>query len=150
MQVLVDTNVIARSVQPAQPAHTTAMLALQRLRERPIELCIATQSMFELYVVATRPVANNGLGLQTREVLREIERLENIFTIIPESSSTYPRWLKLMNENEISGKSAHDGRLVATMLTNNIETILTFNVNDFSRYKQITLFNPESLVAERR
>jgi len=55
-----------------------------------------------------------------------------------------------MNENEISGKSAHDGRLVATMLTNNIETILTFNVNDFSRYKQITVFNPESLVAERR
>ncbi len=149
MRALVDTNVIARSVQPKHPAYASAMLGMERLRDLDIELCIATQSLFELYVVATRPESSNGLGIASREVLREIQRLEGIFTVIPESPLTYPCWVKLMNTTSVIGKSAHDGRLVATMLTNNIPMILTFNVNDFTRYALITVRTPEDVLTGR-
>ena len=45
----------------------------------------------------------------------------------------------------VSGKKAHDARLVATMTVNGITHILTFNADDFTRYAGITVLHPAKL-----
>jgi predicted nucleic acid-binding protein len=45
----------------------------------------------------------------------------------------------------VSGKKAHDARLVAAMTVNGITHILTFNADDFTRYTGITVLHPSKL-----
>lgn len=149
MKALVDTNVIARMVQTKHPAHQAAITGIQRLHDMKCKLYLATQSLFELYVVATRPQANNGLGIAPATALLEIQRLESLFSVIPETSQTYPQWFNLMSRYNVVGKAAHDGRLVATMISNEIRLMITFNTSDFLRYTEITVHTPEDILADR-
>jgi predicted nucleic acid-binding protein len=42
----------------------------------------------------------------------------------------------------ISGKNAHDARLVAVMNVNRVDKILTFDVGDFTRFRGIQVLDP--------
>ena len=63
MRVLVDTNVILRFTQNVNPGHAVARSALTQLSTSGHELCLVPQSIYEYWVVATRPVAVNGFGM---------------------------------------------------------------------------------------
>jgi predicted nucleic acid-binding protein len=41
----------------------------------------------------------------------------------------------------VSGKNAHDARLVAAMVVHGIDSILTFNAQDFVRYREIRVLD---------
>jgi hypothetical protein len=47
------------------------------------DLHIVPQNLVELWVVATRPVAQNGLGLSTAEAAAELMRLKSMFLLLP-------------------------------------------------------------------
>jgi predicted nucleic acid-binding protein len=52
-----------------------------------------------------------------------------------------------VKQHAVSGKSAHDARIVAAMIVHGIERLVTFNVRDFKRYEGIiiiTLAEPKS------
>jgi predicted nucleic acid-binding protein len=62
MRILIDTNVLAR-IAHKNHAHTPiAHAALRRLWSDGHELRIVPQVLYEYWSVATRPVAENGLG----------------------------------------------------------------------------------------
>jgi hypothetical protein len=44
----------------------------------------------------------------------------------------------------ISGKNAHDARLVAAMIVHGVSSILTFNAKDFTRYAEIVVVDPRT------
>ena len=46
----------------------------------------------------------------------------------------------------ISGKRAHDARLVAAMQRHGLPEIVTFNKSDFSGFSKITVFAPHEVV----
>jgi predicted nucleic acid-binding protein len=46
----------------------------------------------------------------------------------------------------VKGKNAHDARLVAAMVRHGLTHILTFNAQDFSRYRGITIMTPGALL----
>ena len=48
-----------------------------------------------------------------------------------DSPAVINAWQKLLYNYEISGKRSHDARLVATMLTHELDFILTFDIEDF-------------------
>jgi predicted nucleic acid-binding protein len=81
--------------------------------------------------VVTRPVAYNGLGLTTVAALAELERLKNIFLLLPETPAIFPAWDALVGRYQVSGKPTHDARLVAVMQVHGLTSILTFNPSDF-------------------
>jgi predicted nucleic acid-binding protein len=62
MPILIDTNILLRSVQPSHPMHAVAVRALETLLAGDEPLCIAIQNVAEFWNAATRPVAYNGLG----------------------------------------------------------------------------------------
>jgi predicted nucleic acid-binding protein len=61
--ILVDTNIPLRIAQAGHPHRQAALDALQRLTLRDQEhFAIAPQSLYEMYVVLTRPASVNGIA----------------------------------------------------------------------------------------
>ena len=118
------------------------MRAFEILPRRGRELHIVPQNLTELWVVATRPASQNGLGLSTAEAAIELMRLKSMFPVLPDPPGIYPVWESLVIQYRVAGKPAHDARLVAAMLVHGLTTILTFDRTGFSRYAGIEVLNP--------
>ena len=140
--MLIDTSTLLRTLQPSHPQRETVRVAIKALTARGRELHIVPQNLFELWVVATRPVAQNGLGLSITEATSELMRLKSMFPLLPDTPTIYPVWENLVIQYQVSGKPAHDARLVAAMLVHGLTTILTFDKTGFSRYDGIEVVQP--------
>lgn len=133
MAYLIDTNVLLRLAVPSDPRHLSARRAVEALEEEG--LYAAGQNFVEFWNVATRPVENNGFGQTIPEADRVLNDLEQAFSRLPEPAEIYDRWRDLVVRFGVSGVKVHDARLVALMLANDIDRILTFNAADFRRYE---------------
>jgi predicted nucleic acid-binding protein len=142
---LVDTNVLLRAAQRESPEHGIATGAIASLEARGEMLCLATQVLVEFWVVATRPVEVNGLGWPTDLVKLEIEWLLSHFPLLQGQTDTITHWLRLVAAHDIKGKRAHDVKLVALMLANDVTHLLTFNIDDFKALPDITLVHPTAV-----
>lgn len=142
MSYLIDTNVLVRLAQPKNPYQREARLALTTLRRQPEFLGIIPQNLIEFWAVATRPASANGLDLTVEESAKQIAKLKAIFTLLPDVSDIFAEWEQLVLHHQVSGKQAHDARLVAAMKAHNLTHLLTFNTGDFMRYNEITVVNP--------
>jgi predicted nucleic acid-binding protein len=140
MAVLLDTNILLRLAQPQHLGAHAAARALRSLRASNEALHIAQQNLVEFWAVATRPIAANGLGLTTEQAASEIDALKRLFVLLSEIP-IHDAWERLVLNYRVSGKSAHDARLVAAMVVHGVESILTFNAQDFLRYGEIRVLD---------
>jgi len=146
--ILVDTNILLRSVQTHHPHYAVVENALSVLRTNNETLNVTIQNLIEFWAVATRPVeAENGLGMTIETVTEEVAVLKDLFPLLPEPSSLFEEWERLVTTHRVSGKNTHDARLVAAMKVNGIRKILTFNVRDFTRYRDLEPIHPQTLVS---
>jgi hypothetical protein len=83
--VLIDTSTLLRTIQVRHPQYETVARAFETLPRRGRDLHIVPQNLVELWVVATRPVAQNGLGLSTTEAAAELMRLKSMFPQLPDT-----------------------------------------------------------------
>jgi predicted nucleic acid-binding protein len=81
--ILTDSNILVGSVFPQDPQYATAVRALTGLRLRKETLCIAPQNLVEFWAVATRPRADNGLGMDIVTATREVSELPELFFFSP-------------------------------------------------------------------
>ena len=100
------------------------------------------QNLYEFWVVATRPVENNGLALTPSQADRITSRIAKVCLLLRDPSELYDEWRRIVLANHVSGKIAHDARLVAAMRLHSIQQILTFNIQDFARYPGIQAIHP--------
>jgi len=147
MNVLIDTNVLGRMAEPAHPQHRLAITSTDALDHRGDRLCIVPQVLYEFWVVATRPTADNGLGLSVAEATAELARLKTLFLFLFDSAAIYPEWERLVTGHQVTGKSGHDARLVAAMAVHGLTHLLTFNTAHFARYHGIAVLDPAALAA---
>ena len=140
MKVLVDTNILLRSVQKSHPACRVARQALVSPYRGEHSLCLTSQNVAEFWNVCTRPIDVNGLGLSIEGTDRYTNQLEKFFTILPDSSQVFQTWRRLVVDYSVIGDKVHDARLVAVMKTYDIPQIVTFNVSDFTRFSGIPNF----------
>jgi predicted nucleic acid-binding protein len=145
MSVLLDTNILARLAQPMHPMHATAQTAVAALQRSGEALHIVPQNLYELWVVATRPLTLNGLGLDAGQASAELARLQVLFPLLPDAPTVFTTWQHLVTTHNVLGKNAHDARLVAAMLVHGVTHLLTFNVTDFSRFPGITVLDPAAV-----
>ena len=145
MSYLVDTNLLLRLAQPKNPHQREAVRSLRALRRQKESLAIIPQNLIEFWAVATRPPANNGLGLTVDETAKLIAKLKSLFTVLPDTSDIFPEWERVVLQYQVAGKQAHDARFVAAMTVHNLTHLLTFNTDDFKRYSEITVVDPASV-----
>ena len=144
MRVLIDTNVLTRSVQPSHSMHAQAVNAVIELKIRGNDLCVCPQNLVEFWAVATRPESANGLGMSTSEAEIELSKIKSLFLLLEDNASIHAAWERIVIKYHVSGKNSHDARLVAAMKTHGLTQVLTFDGNDFKRYSDITVLSPRA------
>jgi len=142
-----DANVLLRIVEINSKHHGVALAAVAELISQGFALHTVPQCFYEFWVVATRPKANNGLGLSTADAAREMATLLDPFPVIDDTPDLFAEWRALVVAHDCKGKVAHDARIVAAMNTHRIQHLLTFNVADFARFPGIVVLDPHAVAA---
>ena len=145
MIYLVDTNVLLRSIQQADPMHADAKRAAATLTRQDQQLSIVAQNLIEFWAVATRPAVNNGLALSIDETTRHVATFQRVFTLLADTPDIFLEWERLVEQHRVIGRRVHDARLVAAMKVHNVTHLITFNTDDFKRYDGITIVDPKDV-----
>src|SRR5690349_10962617 len=146
MEVLIDTGVLLRLAERADPQHAAVRHAVRAIRARGDILVAAPQNVAEVWNVCTRPAsARGGFGLTVKETDRRVRLIERLVRILPDSADTYSNWRRLVLAHAVQGVQVHDARLVAWMLAHGVTCLLPLNPGDFDRYSGITILAPADL-----
>ena len=147
MLYLVDTGILLRALNRDDPDYASFRQALLHLRRNGHQLAVTFQNIAEFWNVSTRPATSRGgFGQSLEATDRRVRVIERLYSILPETNSTYATWRRLVFEHKVQGAKVHDARLVALMLSNSATHILTLNVTDFARYKGIVAQTPASVL----
>jgi predicted nucleic acid-binding protein len=145
---LVDTNVLLRLVQPDSPEYGAIRQCADYLWAQGAELFYASQNLAEFWNVCTRPAERNGFGFSIEETDELASLIESRLTLAPDSEATYREWRRIVVAERVSGVQVHDARLVATMHVHEIGNLVTLNVEDFRRYRNIIAASPAEVIAQ--
>ncbi|HVS73314.1 MAG TPA: PIN domain-containing protein [Phycisphaerae bacterium] len=145
--ILVDTNILLRSSTLKSLNAPVIVQATARLLAAGEQLVVAPQSYYEMWVVLTRPLAQNGYELDAVGARGEVDRSRASFGLLTEPVDILQTWLELITKHAVKGKAAHDARLVALMICYGVNRILTTNTSDFSRYSEVRAISADDVLA---
>jgi predicted nucleic acid-binding protein len=145
-RAFLDTNVLIYADQRRNKNHRAARLLRDRGQRGEVALCISPQVLSEFYAFMTR---TDGRGLEkplppseAAEEVRKYLESEHIRMIYP-IPGTWPLILEsLLKQRPVSGLDIHDLHLAATMLSNGVKRIYTFNTKDFEPLADIEVLTP--------
>ena len=149
---LLDTNILLRMSKSDDPHHTVISGALRALVAQGARLCFTSQTLGEFWNASTRPLDQNGFGLNTDETDRIARVIERDLEFLPDSRDVHDCWRRLLVAHEVKGAQVHDARLAAAMYVHGVTQLLTFNVRDFQRFTGLHVIHPAEVVhaAQRR
>jgi predicted nucleic acid-binding protein len=142
---LVDTSILGRLANTADPFNAAAVRAVAELHRRGETLHITPQNLIEFRNVATRPVAANGLGFAVAVAEAKAAGFEATFPLLPETPDIFLSWKALVQAAGVIGKQVHDARLLAVCHVYRVTHLLTFNVAHFTR---LANFGPGVVVVD--
>ena len=145
MRIVLDSNILLRLVDSKAALHPIAVDAIRILLAQEDQPVTIPQSLFEFWVVATRPISSNGLGFGIAEAESLMNDLTARFPTQIEGDGLFENWKSLVTTFSCSGKVAHDARYVASMKTLDLNHLLTFNFSDFQRYPGLSILDPVQL-----
>jgi hypothetical protein len=140
---LLDTNVLVYAADETSPFHQASVALREKGLKGEILLCVCPQVLNEFFAILTDPKRVSNPRSQ-EEALLEIEKYfysRNILKIYP-SPEVMKKILSLLKRYEITKQEIFDLYLVATMLSNNVNQIYTFNQEDFLKYTEIKVLSP--------
>jgi len=143
---LLDTNVILRIQEEQCDQYELVTRSVARLIEGGSLVCVAPQVITEFWCVATRPRDVNGLGWNVDLTEARVNDVLDRFEFLEDTAAIFPIWLDLVRNHAVNGKQVHDARLVAVMKAHGVENLLTFNIDDFKAYEEISAVHPASVV----
>jgi len=109
--ILIDTNVLLRCAQPAHSHHSTAVAAVTQVRMRGYRPTIVPQVIYEYWVVATRSVTENGLGLSTAAADVDVGQIIDQFHLLRDERAVFDHWRRLVVDR-VGVREADDRREV--------------------------------------
>jgi len=87
-----------------------------------------------MYVILTRPVDVNGYGFKVDDASDLILQMKRWFLFLPDPPNLIDYWVRLVSTFRVSGRQAHDTRLVAWMQAHSVLVLYTLNTKDFERF----------------
>jgi len=86
---LVDSNILIRVVQRADPSFATVAASVRKLERKQAVLCYTSQNLGEFWSVLTRPANRNGYGLTPEEANLRSGEVETRFRLLPDSLAVH-------------------------------------------------------------
>lgn len=140
-KIFCDTNIILRAYHDSFPEHETVKATFDHFLAEH-DLWISRQVIREYLVQATHP-RTFETPLTGEQVVEQVGNILKSCFVADETKATTLQLLSLLKSYPVSGKQIHDANIVAAMLSNGIDTLLTLNIADFKRYEdKITLLTP--------
>lgn len=137
----VDTNVWVARIIKDHIFHKRAYTKLADLSAKEELFCISGQVMRELIAVCSSS-QHLSRPLTWSELQQQIESLLTQTIFLNETEISTRKLVELGARYSVSGKKIHDANIVAVMLANDINRLLTFNVDDFKRFLEIEVIAP--------
>jgi len=138
-KVFLDTNVLLRATIDHVELHMEAQRLVDAQRDAGKDLWISRQVIREYMAYVTRPHVF-FTPMKIEEVEEQVNKVQSLFQVADETAAVTARLLQLIKQYPTGGKQIHDANIVATMLVNGIDTLLTQNIDDMKRFeKEITL-----------
>jgi predicted nucleic acid-binding protein len=135
-RVMLDTNVLLAATDEGRAEHNDALTIINDWAAGHTDVCTSGQILREYLSVATRPAEKNGLGLNLPDALGNVRAIRERTTLLTEDSKVADRLFGLLGDVQCLGKQVHDANLVATMLIHGIDTVVTMNLEDFTRFER--------------
>ena len=135
--MLIDSNILVYSINSSSPKHKVAQHFIQ---SKVGKLEIAHQNIFETLRVLTHSKFPNPM--KTNEAVDAVESILNACDIITPDYKTHCIALELIKKYKIVSNQIFDAYLVATAISNGIDSIATDNIKDFQVFSEITAINP--------
>lgn len=141
-RALLDTNVLLSASDTSRTAHSRARAALDKWPAEGTTLYASGQILREYLAIATRPAAQNGLGLAQADAVANVRALSERIHLLTEDGKVQARLLTLLDATACAGKQVHDANVVATVLVHGVDAIVTCNTEDFARFDQLITVIP--------
>jgi predicted nucleic acid-binding protein len=135
-RAMLDTNVLLAATDEGRAQHDQALRIVNDWPGRGTTLYTSGQIMREYLAVATRPAGKNGLGMRLADALANMRAFRARTSLLAEDGKVADRLLALVDGIACAGKQIHDANVVATMLVHGIDTIVTINLADFTRFER--------------
>jgi len=142
---LIDTNILVYAYNKSSQFHHKALEIIENALNRNIVAAISDKNLFEFFVIITdgkrveKPISVDG-AIEVIDFL-----INSNIRIIYSSSFTLLKTFELAKYYKIAKQKLFDIVIVAIMIENKIQTILTANEKDFRNFKEIKTVNPFSL-----
>ena len=140
---LLDANILVYAADETSTYNQATKLLREKGLKDEIPLCVCPQVLSEFFSTVTNPKRVNKPRTQ-KEALLEMEKYfysRNILKIYP-GTEIMERILGLLKKYKVSQQEIFDLKLVATMLSNNVSRIYTYNQADFAQFEEIEVLNP--------
>jgi predicted nucleic acid-binding protein len=132
--LFLDINVLLAATVHSRPDHLPARRLLSLSRRGGFHLVLSGQVIREYLVVATRPLASNGLGLKVPDALRNVEQFRRCAVLLEETEAVSKLLGALVSACGTTGARIHDANIVATMQAHGISSLVTQNIGDFKEF----------------
>jgi predicted nucleic acid-binding protein len=140
--ILVDTNILVRLADEADPDYKTTHQAIAACWRRGRKLLVADQALQEFWVVATRPVTNNGLGMSPDQTDQFLNHFARAFIRIADPPGLFDAWRSPVNAHAIRSIRSYDARFIAFVQMAKLNGFMTYNLEHFSNFS-VRLVNPK-------
>ncbi|MXW50684.1 MAG: type II toxin-antitoxin system VapC family toxin [Gammaproteobacteria bacterium] len=135
--VFIDTNVLLTATEESRPNHEAAHRLIAESDRSGMHLAVSGQILREYMVVATRPVDVNGLGLNPRDAIGNVEAFLGFLRLYDETEAVADKLRRLGQKHGLQGKRFHDANIVATMSVHGIRVLVSDNFKDFAVFDDI-------------
>lgn len=132
-RVFIDTNILIYASSTKSPFYQHAHDAIRRFEKESAELFISRQVLREYLASMTRPDMLTE-ELSRESVIKAVRHFEEDFTVFNDTPGVTEQLLELAETVSVSGKQIHDANIIATMLVNDVHSLLTHNISDFKRF----------------
>jgi len=140
---LLDANVIVYAADTSSPFHKDSKKIRDNALLGNLETCICPQVLMEFFAILTdaKRVKNPRAP---EDVIAEMEKYlssKNIVMIYPKRD-TLPKTIELLGKYKLKRQTVFDAQLVATMLSNSVTRIYTYNQDDFLKFEEVEVLTP--------
>lgn len=139
---LIDTYILVYAYNKDSELHTKSLSILQDALDGKITAYLADKNLYEFYAIIT-DIKRVEKPVTTEDAIKVIELLMNSkIEILYTTFKTLTILTEILRKFKIIEQKIFDYVLVALVIENNINTILTRNEKDFENIKEINVLNP--------
>lgn len=135
-RILLDTNILIYAYDRSSLYHAKAAEIIKLALAGDFEAVVAQQNLVEFANVLT-----SNYKISASSVSQDIENISKDFQLITPLPKTIHLFLTLIRDLNVK-TYLFDIYLVATMISNDIESLITLNDKDFAGIKGLTVINP--------